>query len=60
MINNKFYPMVDVRDVAEAMLLLYNKAGTSERYLCSLDQMDLKDLLGIMKTMFPNYSYANK
>ncbi|KAM0861784.1 hypothetical protein ACQ4PT_045643 [Festuca glaucescens] len=60
MINNKFYPMVDVRDVAEAMLLLYDKAGPSKRYLCSLDQMDIKDLLGIMKTMFPNYSYADK
>ncbi|CAM0952048.1 unnamed protein product [Alopecurus aequalis] len=59
MINNKFYPIVDVRDVAEALLLLYDKGRPSERYLCSLDQMDLKDLLGIMKTMFPNYSYAN-
>uniref|UniRef100_A0ACD5Y0J3 Uncharacterized protein n=1 Tax=Avena sativa TaxID=4498 RepID=A0ACD5Y0J3_AVESA len=25
MINNKFFPMVDVRDVAEALLLLYDK-----------------------------------
>uniref|UniRef100_A0ACD5XTJ7 Uncharacterized protein n=1 Tax=Avena sativa TaxID=4498 RepID=A0ACD5XTJ7_AVESA len=58
--NNKFYPMVDVRDVAEALLLLYNKAGSSERYICSLDQMDLKDLLGILKNMYPNYSCTDK
>uniref|UniRef100_A0ACD5Y0C8 Uncharacterized protein n=1 Tax=Avena sativa TaxID=4498 RepID=A0ACD5Y0C8_AVESA len=60
MINNKFFSMVDVRDVAEALLLLYEKAMPSEIYLCALDQVDLKDLLGIMKPMFPNYSYADK
>ena len=57
---NKFYPIVDVRDVAEALLLLYDKARPSERYICSLDIIDLNDLLGIMKNMFPNYSYADK
>jgi nucleoside-diphosphate-sugar epimerase len=58
--NNKFYPIVDVRDVTDALLLLYDKAGPSERYICSLGQMDLKDLLGILKSMYPNYSYADK
>ncbi|XP_037442386.1 cinnamoyl-CoA reductase 2-like [Triticum dicoccoides] len=58
--NNKFFPIVDVRDVADALLLLYNKAGPSERYICSLDQMDLKDLLAIMKNMYPSYTYADK
>ena len=58
--NNKFYPIVDVRDVADALFLLYNKAGPSERYICSLDQMDLKDLLGILKSIYPNYNYVDK
>ena len=58
--NNKFFPIVDVRDIADALLLLYNKAGSSERYICSLDQMDLKDLLAIMKNMYPSYTYADK
>ena len=58
--NNKFYPIVDNRDVADALFLLYNKAGPSERYICSLDQMDLKDLLGILKSIYPNYNYADK
>ena len=60
MVSSKFYPIVDVRDVAEALLLLYDKARPSERYFCSLDQMDLKDMLGIMKTMFPHYNYVDK
>ena len=58
--NDKFFPIVDVRDVTDALLLLYNKAGPSERYICSLDQMDLKDLLAIMKNMYPSYTYADK
>ena len=56
--DNKFWPIVDVRDVADALLLLYNKGGSSERYLCSLDQIDMKDLLVIIKNMYPNYNYT--
>ncbi|XP_003578338.1 cinnamoyl-CoA reductase 2-like [Brachypodium distachyon] len=58
--NNKLWPLVDVRDVADALLLLYEKSGSPERYICSLDQVDVKDLLEIMKRMYPNYSYADK
>lgn len=59
-INNKFWPIVDVRDVTDALLLLYDKAGSSERYICSSHQMDIKDLVNLMKSMYPNYSYADK
>jgi nucleoside-diphosphate-sugar epimerase len=54
--NNKFWPLVDVRDVADALLLLYNKAGSSERYICLLDQLDLKDLLAMIKNIL-SYIY---
>ncbi|KAG8057233.1 hypothetical protein GUJ93_ZPchr0002g25807 [Zizania palustris] len=58
--NNKFWPIIDVRDVADALLLVFEKAGTSERYICSTDQIDLKDVLNLMKSMYPNFSYADK
>ncbi|KAG8057229.1 hypothetical protein GUJ93_ZPchr0002g23218 [Zizania palustris] len=58
--NNKFWPIIDVRDVADALLLVYEKAGSSERYICSTDQIDLKDVLNLMKSMYPNFSYADK
>ena len=58
--NNKFWPIVDVRGVAEALLLLYNKASSAERYICSLDQIDMTDLLEILKSMYPNYNYVDK
>ncbi|KAF2916830.1 hypothetical protein DAI22_09g149000 [Oryza sativa Japonica Group] len=54
------YMIKDVRDVADALLLAYHKAGPSERYLCTLEQMDLKHLLDLMKNMYPNYNYADK
>ncbi|KAL5205495.1 hypothetical protein ABZP36_033704 [Zizania latifolia] len=57
---NKFWPIVDVRDVANAVVLVYEKAVTSERYICSTEQIDLKDVLSLMKSMYPNYSYADK
>ncbi|PVH64619.1 hypothetical protein PAHAL_2G315800 [Panicum hallii] len=59
-LNNKFWPLVDVRDLTDAMLLAYEKAEPSGRYICSLDQMDIKDLVALMKSVFPNYHYADK
>ncbi|CAL4984876.1 unnamed protein product [Urochloa decumbens] len=58
--NNKFWPIVDVRDVSDALLLVYEKAEPSARYICSLDQMDIVDMLDVMKSMYPNYAYVNK
>ncbi|KAI4963762.1 hypothetical protein ZWY2020_010542 [Hordeum vulgare] len=43
-INNKFWPIVDVRDVADALLLLYNKAKPcqSYNYVDKLVEVDYK------------------
>ncbi|CAN6182776.1 unnamed protein product [Urochloa humidicola] len=59
-LSNKFWPLVDVRDLTDAILLAYEKAESSGRYICSLDQMDIKDLVALMKNMFPKYNYADK
>lgn len=59
-ISNKFWPLVDVRDVADAMLLAYEKGESSARYICALDQMDMKDLVALMKSMYPNYGFVDK
>ncbi|TVU10060.1 hypothetical protein EJB05_43566, partial [Eragrostis curvula] len=60
MINNKFWPLVDVGDVVHAMLLAYEKAESSGRYICALDQMDIKNLVVFIKSMYPNYNYVDK
>jgi nucleoside-diphosphate-sugar epimerase len=58
--NNKFWPFVHVHDIADALLLVYEKAGPSQRYICALEQMDIKDMVLLLKSMFPNYDYVDK
>ncbi|KAL6655323.1 hypothetical protein ACP70R_006149 [Stipagrostis hirtigluma subsp. patula] len=59
-VNNKFWPIVHVHDVADALLLAYEKAESSERYICAMEQMDIKDMVDLMKSMYPNYNYVDK
>lgn len=48
---------VDVRDVADALLLAYETAEARGRYICASHASDLRDLVGRLKTAYPNYSY---
>jgi nucleoside-diphosphate-sugar epimerase len=58
--NNKLWHMVDVRDVADALLLVYEKAESSGRYICAPNHICTKDLVDLLKKMYPKYSYVNK
>lgn len=57
--NNKLWHIVDVRDVADALLLLYEKAESSGRYICAPNHICTKDLVGLLKKMYPKYNYVN-
>ncbi|TVU10059.1 hypothetical protein EJB05_43565, partial [Eragrostis curvula] len=58
-ISNKLWHMVDVRDVADASLLLYQKKESFGRYICSPNHVFLKDLVDLLKKMHPEYNYVN-
>ena len=58
--NNKLWHIVDVRDVADALLLVYEKAESSERYISAPNNICTKDLVDLLKKMYPKYSYVNK
>ena len=58
--NNKFWPLVHVGDIADALLLVYEKAGPSERFICALEQMDITDIVALLKSKFPSYDYVDK
>jgi nucleoside-diphosphate-sugar epimerase len=58
--NNKLWHMVDVRDVADVLLLVYEKAESSRRYICAPNHICTKDLVDLLKKMYPKYSYVNK
>ncbi|CAD6224383.1 unnamed protein product [Miscanthus lutarioriparius] len=57
--NNRLWHVVDVRDVADALLLLYEKKESSGRYICSPNHICTKDLVALLKKMYPEYSYVN-
>jgi nucleoside-diphosphate-sugar epimerase len=58
--NNKFWAAVHVHDVADALLLVYETPESSGRYICSLEQMDIKDMVNLLKSRYPNYDYVDK
>ncbi|KAK3133699.1 hypothetical protein QOZ80_6AG0539870 [Eleusine coracana subsp. coracana] len=57
-VSNKLWHIVDVRDVADALLLLYEKES-SGRYICSPNHVFTKDLVDLLKKMYPEYNYVN-
>lgn len=57
--SNKLWHMVDVRDVANALLLVYEKAESSGRYICAPNSICTKDLVDLLKKMYPGYNYVN-
>ncbi|XP_026404183.1 cinnamoyl-CoA reductase 2-like [Papaver somniferum] len=59
-IDNNERRIVDVRDVAEAVLLAYEKPEAEGRYLCSTYTVNTQELIEKLKTMYPDYSYPKK
>ncbi|TVU30802.1 hypothetical protein EJB05_22445 [Eragrostis curvula] len=57
--NNRMWDMVDVRDVADALLLVYEKKESSGRYICSSNRISTRDLVDLLRKMYPKYSYIN-
>ncbi|XP_068647885.1 cinnamoyl-CoA reductase 1-like [Aristolochia californica] len=58
--ENKTRTMVDVRDVAEALLLTYERSDASGRYICAPHAIQAQDLVEKLRSMFPQYSYPLK
>ncbi|KAM7518062.1 hypothetical protein LguiB_017024 [Lonicera macranthoides] len=50
-------PCVDVRDVADAILLAYEKPEAEGRYLCTAYEIRARILVEKLKSMFPGYNY---
>ncbi|XXG48694.1 hypothetical protein AAC387_Pa02g3074 [Persea americana] len=48
---------VDVRDVAEALLLVYENPEASGRYICAPHPIRVRDMVAKLKTKYPNFNY---
>ncbi|XP_010413837.1 PREDICTED: cinnamoyl-CoA reductase 1 [Camelina sativa] len=55
--DNQERHMVDVRDVAQALLLVYEKAEAEGRYICSSYSVKEQEVVEKLKSLYPNYNY---
>lgn len=51
---------VDVRDVADALLLAYEKPEAEGRYICSAHAFYKQDLVEFVRKLYPNYNYPKR
>jgi nucleoside-diphosphate-sugar epimerase len=56
-VENKSRNLVDVRDVADAILLAYENPVASGRYICCSPPIKVSDLINKLKTLYPTYPY---
>ena len=52
--------IVDVRDLVEALLLVYEKPEASGRYICTSHIIRSKELVEMLKKYYPDYKYPKK
>ncbi|CAI0426164.1 unnamed protein product [Linum tenue] len=55
--DNRHHRIVDVRDVAEALVLVYEKPEAQGRYICTSHSVHVKDIVDILKDEYPSYNY---
>jgi len=59
-VDDKIKNVVDVRDVAEALVRVYETAEASGRYICRSYPISMTEILDIIKSFYPSLSYPNK
>ncbi|KAH0449540.1 hypothetical protein IEQ34_020232 [Dendrobium chrysotoxum] len=55
--KDRSWHFVDVRDLADAALLIYEKREASGRYICTLDPIKIGDFYGMLKNIYPGFKY---
>ncbi|KAF6174176.1 hypothetical protein GIB67_033708 [Kingdonia uniflora] len=58
-ISNELRMFVDVRDVAEALLLVYLKPEAEGRYICLSHTVKTQEFQDKLMSLYPNYKYGN-
>ncbi|CAN0901429.1 Cinnamoyl-CoA reductase 1 [Linum grandiflorum] len=59
-VENKHRMIVDVRDVAEALILVYENAEAQGRYICSAHSVYAQQMVEILKEKYANYDFPEK
>ncbi|ESQ51957.1 hypothetical protein EUTSA_v10017002mg [Eutrema salsugineum] len=58
--DNQVRLVVDVRDVAQALLLVYEEAEAEGRYICVAHTVKEQDIVEKLKSLYPNYNYPKR
>ncbi|KAL6873472.1 hypothetical protein ACP4OV_013554 [Aristida adscensionis] len=60
--KEKMLNMVDVRDVVNALIVAWRTTGASKRYICSAHIMKVSEMVGIVRSLYPNLklNYPNE
>ncbi|KAF7843212.1 cinnamoyl-CoA reductase 2-like [Senna tora] len=56
-LENKQRWIVDVRDLADAILMAYEKPEAEGRYICTAHSIKIQELVEKLRTLYPNYSF---
>jgi len=56
--KNMMWDIVDVRDVSDALLLVYENTISSGRYICAPNYVNTKAMLELLKKTYPGYNYV--
>ncbi|GFQ00254.1 cinnamoyl-coa reductase 2 [Phtheirospermum japonicum] len=56
-VENKLRSIVDVRDVADALKLVYEKREAEGRYICTAHRVKNQDLVQTLRQIYPSYNY---
>ncbi|KAJ8512708.1 hypothetical protein OPV22_003142 [Ensete ventricosum] len=56
-VENKVLYLVDIRDVADALLLVYEEPNASGRHICAPHLVKMQDLVDMLKNLYPHHKY---
>ncbi|XP_041017795.1 cinnamoyl-CoA reductase 1-like isoform X2 [Juglans microcarpa x Juglans regia] len=56
-VENRLLWIVDVRDLAEALILAFEKPEAEGRYVCMSHMIKTESLLDMLKSKYPHYNY---
>ncbi|TVU08211.1 hypothetical protein EJB05_41605, partial [Eragrostis curvula] len=59
-VKMKLRNFVDVRDVADGLLLVYETPEASGRYICNSRPRQVSEVIKLLKSWYPTYKFADK
>jgi nucleoside-diphosphate-sugar epimerase len=59
-VRDKLWHVVDIRDVADALFLVYEAPETSGRHIGAPHVISVRDLLDLLKSKYPDHTFISR